>query len=58
MKKAHQKEAYDEIAEIFRFSELKHQTTVDTALRDEQISRIAELQNFISRQTAGLPEFD
>ena len=59
MKKAHQKEAYDEIAdEIFRLRELKQQTTDDTASRDEQISRITELQNFISRQTADLTEFD
>jgi len=59
LKKAHQKEAYDEIAdEIFRLRELKQQTTDDTASRDEQISRITELQNFISRQTADLTEFD
>lgn len=58
LKKAHQKEAYDEIAEIFRLSELKQQTTVDTTLRDDQISRIAEHQDFISRQTAVLTEFD
>lgn len=59
MKKAHQKEAYDEIAdEIFRLRELKQQTTVDTASRDEQISRITQLQDFISRQTADLTEFD
>lgn len=58
LKKAHQKEAYNEIAEIFRLSELKQQTTVDTTLRDDQISRIAEHQDFISRQTAVLTEFD
>ena len=59
LKKAHQKEAYDEIAdEIFRLRELKQQTTVDTASRDEQISRITQLQDFISRQTADLTEFD
>ena len=59
LKKAHQKETYDEIAdEIFRLRELKQQTTVDTASRDEQISRITELQDFISRQTTDLTEFD
>ena len=59
LKRAHQKEAYDEIAdEIFRLRELKQQTTVDTASRDEQISRITQLQDFISRQTTDLTEFD
>ena len=37
--KAQSKEAYDEIAdEIFRLRELRQQTTVDTAARDEQIT--------------------
>ena len=38
IQKAQSKEAYDEIAdEIFRLRELRQQTTVDTASRDEQI---------------------
>ena len=37
MKKANNKEAYDEIAdEIFRLRELKQQAAVDTVTRDEQ----------------------
>lgn len=59
MKKANNKEAYDEIAdEIFRLRELKQQTAVDNVTRDEQISRITELQDFIRSQSAELTEFD
>ena len=59
LKKAHNKEAYDEIAdEIFRLRELKQQTTVDTVARDEQIKRITALQDFIRSQSADLTEFD
>ena len=59
LKKAHSKEAYDEIAdEIFRLRELKQQTTVDTVARDEQIKRLTELQDFIRSQPAELTEFD
>ena len=58
-KKAHSKKAYDEIAdEIFRLRELRQQTTVDTATRDEQIKRINDLQDYISQQTTYLTEFD
>ena len=59
VKKANNKEAYDEIAdEIFRLRELKQQTTVDTVARDEQIKRITALQDFIRSQPAELTEFD
>ena len=59
LKKANNKEAYDEIAdEIFRLRELKQQTAVDNVTRDEQISRITELQDFIRSQSAELTEFD
>ena len=59
LKKAHSKEAYDEVAgEIFRLRELKQQTTVDTVARDEQIKRLTELQDFIRSQPAELTEFD
>ena len=59
LKKAHNKEAYDEIAdEIFRLRELKQQTAVDTVARDEQIKRLTELQDFIRSQPAELTEFD
>lgn len=59
LQKANSKESYDEIAdEIFRLRELRQQTTVDTAARDEQIKRINDLQDFIAQQTAYLTEFD
>lgn len=59
LKKANNKEAYDEIAdEIFRLRGLKQQTVVDTVTRDEQIGRITALQDFIRSQTADLTEFD
>ena len=52
IQKAQNKEAYDEIAdEIFRLRELRQQTTVDTAARDEQIKRINDLQDYIAQQT-------
>ncbi len=59
IQKAQNKEAYDEIAdEIFRLRELRQQTTVDTATRDEQIKRINDLQDYIAQQTSYLIEFD
>ena len=59
IQKAPSKEAYDEIAdEIFRLRELRQQTTVDTAARDEQIKRINDLQDYIAQQTTHLTEFD
>ena len=59
IQKAQSKEAYDEIAdEIFRLRELRQQTTVDTAARDEQIKRINDLQDYIAQQTTHLIEFN
>lgn len=59
IQKAQSKEVYDEIAdEIFRLRELRQQTTVDTAVRDEQIKRINDLQDYIAQQTTHLTEFD
>ena len=59
LKKANNKEAYDEIAdEIFKLREQREKCTVDTAARDAQISRINELQNFIKQQSAHLDAFD
>ena len=56
IQKAQSKEAYDEIAdEILRLRELRQQTTVDTAARDEQIKRINDLQNYIAQQTTTSP---
>lgn len=59
LKKANNKEAYDEIAEqIFKLREQRQQCTVDTAARDAQIARITELQDFIKEQCTDLAEFD
>ena len=59
LKKANNKEAYDEIAdEIFKLREQREKCTVDTATRDAQIARINELQDFIKQQTAHLEAFD
>ena len=59
LKKANNKEAYDEIAdEIFRLREQREKCTVDTAARDAQIARINELQDFIKQQSAHLDAFD
>ena len=59
IQKAQSKESYDEIADkIFRLRELRHQTIVDTAARDEQIKRITDLQDYIAQQTTHLTEFD
>ena len=53
------KEYYDKIAnKIFRLQELRQQTTVDTAARDEQIKRINDLQDYIAHQTTHLTKFD
>lgn len=59
LKKANNKEAYDEIAdEIFKLREQREKCTVDTAARDAQIARINELQDFIKQQPAHLKAFD
>ena len=56
LKKANNKEAYDEIAdEIFKLREQREKCTVDTAARDAQIAR---LQDFITQQSAHLEFFD
>ena len=59
LKKANNKEAYDEIAdEIFKLREQREKCTVDTAARDAQIARINELHDFIKQQPAHLETFD
>ena len=59
LKKANNKEAYDEIAdEIFKLREQREKCTVDTAARDAQIAHINELQDFIKQQPAHLETFD
>lgn len=59
LKKANNKEAYDQIADqIFKLREQRENCTVDTAARDAQIQRINELQDFIKQQSATLEVFD
>lgn len=59
LKKANNKEAYDEIADqIFKLREQRENCTVDTAARDAQIQRINELQDYIKQQSATLEVFD
>ena len=53
------KEIYLQVQEeLFRLRELRQQTTVDTAARDEQIKRINDLQDYIAQQNTYLTEFD
>lgn len=59
VKKANNKEAYDEIAdEIFALREKRQQASMDTVQRDEQLQRITELQDFIKDQSSDLTVFD
>lgn len=59
LKKANNKEAYDEIAdEIFKLREQREKCTVDTAARDAQIAHINEPQDFIKQQPTHLEAFD
>ena len=59
VKKANNKEAYDEIADqIFDLREKRQQASIDTVQRDEQLKRITDLQDFIKDQTSDLTTFD
>lgn len=59
VKKANNKEAYDEIADqIFALREKRQQASTDTVQRDEQLQRITELQDFIKDQSSDLTVFD
>lgn len=59
VKKANNKEAYDEIADqIFALREKRQQASMDTVQRDEQLQRITELQDYIAQQNTYLTEFD
>lgn len=59
LKKANNKEAYDEIADqIFKLREQREKCTVDTAARDAQIERINDLQDYIKKQRTDLESFD
>lgn len=59
LKKANNKESYDEIADqIFKLREQREKCTVDTAARDAQIARINDLQDYIKKQRTNLESFD
>lgn len=59
LKKAHKKEEYDTVAdEIFRLRELKAKSETDSVARDEKLSRIMDLQDFVASQSTELTEFD
>lgn len=59
VKKANNKEAYDEIADqIFALREKRQQASMDTVQRDEQLQRIMDLQDFIKDQSSYLTTFD
>lgn len=56
---ASRKEDYNDIAdEIFRLREMKQKNFTDTAVRDEQVKRINELNEFIEQQDSEMTEFD
>lgn len=56
---ASRKEDYNDIAdEIFRLREMKQKNFTDTAVRDEQVKRINELNEFIEQQNSEMTEFD
>lgn len=56
---ASRKEDYNDIAdEIFRLREMKQKNFTDTAVRDEQVKRINELNEFIEQQDSELTKFD
>ena len=59
VKKANNKEAYDEIADqIFALRAKRQQASMDTVQRDEQLQRITDLQDFIKDQPSELTTFD
>ena len=55
----HDKKAYDKIAdEIFHHRELKEKAETDTVTRNEQINRINDLQEFVTKQGTDIDVFD
>lgn len=59
IKKVNNKQDYDAIAEeIFRLHEQKEQSEVDSHHREEIMSRIKELQDFIADQKTDITKFD
>lgn len=59
LKKANQSADYDAIAdEILRLRDMRKQSEVDSVLRDDQMKRIKDLQDFIKKQASDITEFD
>ena len=59
LKKANQSADYDAIAdEILRLRDMRKQSEVDSVLRDDQMKRIKDLQDFIKKQTTDITKFD
>jgi site-specific DNA recombinase len=59
LKKANQSADYDAIAdEILRLRDMRKQSEVDSVLRDDQMKRIKDLQDFIKKQATNITEFD
>ena len=59
LKKAHNRDAYDDVAEeIFQLRELKSKSESGKIQRNEKLSRITDLCDFIKSQPAGITEFD
>ena len=59
LKKANHSADYDAIAdEILRLRDMRKQSEVDSVLRDDQMKRIKDLQDFIKKQATNITEFD
>ena len=59
LKKVNQKDDYDAIAdEILRLRDQRRQAEVDSAIKDEQMKQIRDLQDFVKSQPATITEFD
>jgi site-specific DNA recombinase len=59
IQKANSKEAYDNIVnEIYRLRDLRQETLSRNALRQDKRDRIAEMTDFLNKQTGDITEFD
>ena len=59
LKKANQSADYDAITdEIIRLRDMRMQSEVDSVLRDDQMKRIKDLQDFIKKQATDITKFD
>ena len=58
LKKVNQKDDYDAIAdEILRLRDQRRQAEVDSVIKDEQMKKIRDLQDFVKSQPATITEF-